>query len=177
MNRNPFHHPPLVHDGKTYGFDHLAPFRLVLKGQGRDGADLTVRIRFSCHVYTKARAEGGPSIKIRDKNGQARAFSPGRYERSLALPRLCEDMIRLKYPSWISSDRRRRRNLAVAGVKPRNNADAYHVFYELWPSRKKGIDVEMEIKSAYMRRIRTRGRRKTVLIFIKRCYYDNRRQP
>ena len=65
----------------------------------------------------------------------------------------------------------------MAGVRPRDNEDAYHVFYELWPSRKKGIDVEMEIKSAYMRRVKTRGRRETVLIFIKRCYYDNKRQP
>ncbi len=177
MVRCGYSHPPVRVEDKVYDLDHLKAFCLRLEGHARDGADLIVRIRFCNHVYSIGN-HGTAGTLLRDENGQERFFCPQRYQLSLQLPRLCRNMIRQKFPTWISQDKRRVRNLAVAGRNPRRGQQAYHVYYTLWPSPRPGLDVEMEIVSAYNRAcFLPRAKRQTVLQVIKRCYYDDKRQP
>lgn len=166
-------HGPVVSCGQRYIMHHLQPHRHSLAGQGRAGADLVVRISYRSHVYSVTPDELSPNARFPDEHGRARQFCPVRYRASLQLPRLCCELIDRNQPTWPSRDRNGMSSLAVCesihggGLK-------YLIFFRVFPSAVAGLDVEMEIKSAYdaahdPSHVKRVGLRQV----LKRCHFQN----
>lgn len=157
-----------------YSNDHLQPFRYTAAGHALNGADLIVRISFTCHVYSKQDTPGAVEHRFQDEGGKWREFCPTRHVASQDLPQLCIDMITGNFPSWLSKDRNGASNMAVTERMP-TSGEKYAVFYYLYPSRADGVDVELVVKSAYKLELNMAHfkKREKILTLIKRCYFQN----
>lgn len=165
-------------DGTVYSLSHLSPFTYTCSGVGRDGADIVVRVSFKTHVYSKSLAIVSDPHHLFDEGGQKRVFCPQRYLISLTLPQRCRKMISDNFLTWVSEDKNTVSNMAVLDGAI---ADGEHavMFYYLYPSRVSGVDVELVVKSSYMKElIASRIKRRfNVVQKIKECYFKRKVVP
>ena len=169
----------LTCDSVRYDLGHLAPFVHLLEGQGRDGADIRVRITFQSHVFSKDAADK-PHHFV-DEAGKRRAFCPIRFGVSMGLPAACSDFLLRNVLTWEERDKSSSSNLAViipAGA-PLVSGSYQTLFYYLMPSRVPGIDVEMIVKTCYEKEINFdfRRRREKIIKHIKTAYYQQTTIP
>lgn len=144
----PVLHSPITSGGTKYSLHHLQPFVVKLDGKGKDGKDLSVRVSYHSHVYSKADSPEATGHRFQDEGGKWREFCTDRYTLCVDLPTICSDMVNLNFPSWESEDNGGKNHLAVSDATP-SAGTKYLVFYELLPSETQGIDIELVVKSAY----------------------------
>lgn len=174
----PVLHSPITSGGIKYSLHHLQPFHVKLDGKGKDGLDLTVRVSYHSHVYSKADADGATGLRFKDEGDKWREFCLERYTLCLTLPDICRNMVELNFPSWESQDNGGKNNMAVSEANP-TSGTKYLVFYELLPSQTEGIDVELIVKSAYAKLFdasRT-GRRQKVQALLRTVLFSGNRLP
>ena len=125
--------------GVTYALDHLDPFQFAL-ANGDDS--FTVEVHFSCHCFTEDIGPHHTPDLHYTHNGERRAFDMVRYGHSKLLPGLIASL----------------GNRSVYYTKQVNyfflrdlpNVDgAYVVFFDPAKAKKKGVDVLINIQSAY----------------------------
>lgn len=121
---------------------HLDPFKLGIQF---DGKSYTVLVRFSCHCFTEGLdADEHDSQAIYRHEGEERVFSVDRHGLSCSLP----DMIRsLGIGNMTVYHTRRNSFFSVRNVSP--PAPYYMIFFRVYKAREKGIDVILEVISAY----------------------------
>ncbi|NBN80420.1 hypothetical protein GWI72_19250 [Microvirga tunisiensis] len=170
--------PTLTFDGNTFSFGHLAPLSVCLSGQGKNGADVRVRISYQSHVFSR-RHEGNPEpVTFTDEAGLRRRFCATRYAFSLRLPEVCSAMVLDNHPTWEMRDRNQAANLAVVGPHLVSGPNDLIIYY-LFPSRSAHHDVELVVKTAYRKDIdfdRIRRRFK-VHQLIKTAYFKGIKIP
>ena len=167
----------LTVNDNAYSFTHLQPQRHVLRGHGRDKADIAIRLSFQSHVFSRTPDED-ELPNFNDENNKARIFCLERYNHSLNLPQMCSDMITRNFLTWESKDRNSTSNLTVIDGNL-VTGDNYAIYYYLFPSRLDNCDVELVVKSAYMRYIdfsHIKRRFKTIQP-IKTCYFKDKIVP
>lgn len=147
-------------------------------GHGAQGRNLTVRISYHSHVYSKADTAGAVETRFRDEAGKFREFCTERYTLCLNLPELCNQMIVGNFPSWPSKDKNNINNMAICEAQP-TTGDKYLILYDLNPSAADGIDTELVVKSAYNKFVDMRytGKREKIRALIKRSHFQNIRIP
>ena len=146
----PVQHAPITSAGTRYSLHHLQPFTIKLDGKGKDGLDLTVRISFHSHVYSKVDSDDATGHRFVDEGGKWREFCTDRYALCLGLPSICTEMVIRNFPSWESRDGGKKNNMTVSEAVPTSGLK-YLIFYQLVPSLADGVDVELVVKSAYER--------------------------
>lgn len=174
----PVLHAPLASNGNKYTMHHLTPFRIKLAGKGAPGCDLTVRVSYHSHVYSKTDSPAATELRFVDEGGKWREFCTVRYALCLGLPAQCHDLVMLNFPSWESEDNGGRNNMAVSEAQPASGTK-YLIFYELFPSEAEGIDVEFVVKSAYEKPFdaaRT-GRRQKIHALLRTVLFTKTRMP
>jgi hypothetical protein len=174
----PVIHSPIVSRKVNYSLHHLQPQKIKLEGKGKEGRDLTVRVSYHSHVYSKADSEGAIEVRFSDEGGKTREFCTERHTWSLGLPKACRDMVINNYPSWPSEDGGGRNNMAVTEPAPSSGV-RYLIFYEIFPSQADEIDLELVVKSAYEKDFdasRTGPRRK-VHALLRESLFNERRVP
>lgn len=96
-------HPPMLIDGQTVTFDHLAPItrKVRIELQGNMQTTVEVRFLFSCHCYSRGLAEG-ESAKLGHEvpdgsvhSPRPREFDAERYMLSHRLVALIDQLITL----------------------------------------------------------------------------------
>jgi len=165
-------------DDIDYSLSHLRPFTCTCAGSGRDGADIVVRVSFKTHVYSKSPEIVSDPHHLFDENGKKRVFCKERYEISLTLPQRCREMISRNFLTWVSSDRNTISNMAILDG-PIVDGDHAVMFYYLYPSLSSEVDVELVVKSSYIKSlIATRIKRRfNVVQKIKECYFKQKVVP
>jgi len=152
---------PLHVGGVAYDLSHLDPVRFQVPSEKLRRA-VTVRCRFSNHVFTRAFGPGTapPDVPVIMDGVRQRVFCPDRYQLSLCLP---SAVLRLRDPRiYVRQTRARRNWLYVALIELPVTASAgcgqstaplrYQVFFTLRKSSKRDgarEDVEMVVESAY----------------------------
>lgn len=174
----PVIHSPITSRQVRYSVHHLQPQTIKLEGKGKDGHDLAVRVSYHSHVYSKADSEDATELRFLDEGGKMREFCTARHGWSLGLPDACRSMVVDNYPSWPSEDGGGRNNMTVTEAAPTSGV-RYLIFYEIFPSQAKGIDLELVVKSAYEKEFdasRT-GRRKKLHALLRESLFNDRRIP
>lgn len=174
----PVLHAPITSGGIKYSLHHLQPFQVKLDGKGKDGLDLTIRISYHSHVYSKTDNDGTTGLRFKDEGGNWREFCIQRHTLCLGLPAVCKDMVEQNYPSWQSQDGGSKNHMAVSEAMPSSGLK-YLVFYELLPGEVIGIDVELVVKSAYEKQFdasRT-GKRHKVIALARTVLFSGQRLP
>jgi hypothetical protein len=174
----PVQHSPITSGKTKYSLHHLQPFSIKLAGKGKDGLDLTIRVSYHSHVYSKTYTDEAVGHKFQDEGGKWREFCVDRYKLCLNLPSICADMLNQNYPSWESEDGGSKNNMAVSEANP-TSGFKYLIFYELFPSAAEGVDVELVVKSAYEKQFdasRT-GKRQKVIALARSVLFTGRRVP
>lgn len=168
--------PSFTLDENEIDFSYLAPFIHVLKGQGKNGADIRVRVSFQSHVFSKT--PENDEFDFQDEGGRERTFCLDRFEASKSLPSICQRMLADNFYTWESKDRNRVSNMAVIDDK-RETGSHYVVLYYLFPSKSGQIDVEMVIKSAYQKDINFDHIKRyfKVIQLVKTCYFKGEKVP
>lgn len=151
---------------------------MVLTGEGRDGADIRVRLSFQTHVFSIDDTGNCGVHRLKDEGDNLREFCPDRYKLSLDLPQVCQSMIEDNFLTWESKDKNRVSNLAVT-QNPLKSGPNYLIVYYIFPSRTDRFESEVVVKSAYMRDIDfSKIKRKfKVKQLIKTSYYEDRNVP
>lgn len=163
----------------SYPITHLAPFYYTFKGMGDAGADIRMRVSFSCHVFSE-KPENNDAGDFKDHNGKLRSFDSQRYTLSLTLPNLLENMLANNFFSWEMRDHNGFANMAaltdptVKDVTGKQNV----VLYYLYPANAGGFDVEMNVLSCHYRPVNSTKHRKTPInILTKTCYFKKVKVP
>jgi hypothetical protein len=156
----------------------LIPTAVDLQGQGRDNADLRVRISYKSHVFSKSIDAWDADFDFRDELGRKRLFCPNRYAISQTLPGVCRNMLATNAVTWISKDKRENNNLAVINGRLIDGAHDL-IIYHLFPSSVDGIDVEMVVKSAYNKNLKIGSiKRKFKMIQqVRTCHFNDKNVP
>jgi hypothetical protein len=129
--------------GITYDLDHLDPFCFSLSIGDKQRV---VSVRFGCHCFTEAIKEHHTPDFHYLHQGERRAFSIDRHALSKALPNIIARLgARSVYFSQARSYFILRDNPAPAFTGP------YLVFFHTIKAKAKGVDVLMNIESAYMK--------------------------
>ncbi len=161
---------------KLIDLGHLNHQHLVLPQAGKNGADISIRVTFRSHVFSKS-CVPPTGHDFLDENGQKRLFCNERYELSHLLPDFITQMVLENHNTWESRDRNRVNNLAIFHPNP-ETTQKYMLVYALIPSLAKNLDVELEVKSAYPCHNIPRIQRKFgVKQLIKTCYFQQKRVP
>lgn len=126
-------------NGVDYVLDHLDPFQFVLTA-GQDS--FTVEVHFSCHCFTEeVTAHHKPDLYYTHA-GERRAFDLTRYDQSIALPGLVSSLgTRSVYYT-------RQVNYFFLRNLP-NTPGPYVVFFDPAKAKKAGVDVLLNVQSAY----------------------------
>lgn len=113
-----------------------------------------------------------------DENGSPRVFCVDRFERSLILPDFSRQMLAENMLTWESADRNGMSNMLVIDG-PLVDGDHHVAVYHLYPSAVPEIDVEMVIKSGYVKSVIFSHikRRFNVLQMLRKCYYEQTKVP
>ncbi|SFV31317.1 hypothetical protein SAMN05216456_1302 [Devosia crocina] len=174
----PVLHSPITSAGIKYSLHHLQPFHVKLEGKGKDGLDLTVRVSFHSHVYSKADSDEATGHRFKDEGGKWREFCTDRYGWCVDLPVICTAMVEQNFPSWESQDAGQKNNMAVSEAVPTSGLK-YLIFYDLHPSQSSGIDVELVVKSAYKKQFFADrvGKRLKVHALLRTVLYKGVRMP
>lgn len=138
----PFFKPKTIR-GTTYNLDHLDPFTFEVV---TDAKPRVVSVLFGCHCFTETlAAHHTPDLRYLHA-GEPRAFDNDRYTLSHQLPELIRTLgSRSVYLS-------QQANYFVLRQNPLTGFDGpYLVFFNILRARQKGIDVVMNVESAYMK--------------------------
>ena len=176
MSVTPFF-PNLIVGDDEYEFSHLVPFSHTLYGQGGDNATIRVRASFKSHVFSTS-PEGDENADFQDENGKDRVFCQDRYNRSKHLPGLCLNAIITNALTWQSEDKNSISSLVVAD-DPLSTGLKYAVYYYLYPSKHDDYDVELVVKSAYLKEIEAFRikRRHKLLSLVRKCFFTGTTIP
>ncbi len=170
---------PITSLGRRYPLHHLQPFTRRLATFSGSTENISVRIRFHSHVFSIEPQVPPIHSLFADEGGKEREFCPDRYELSKGLQPLLVSLIDDNVPSWISEDKNKKNHLAVCEA-PFKTAQKYVIYYDLHPSKSRaGIDVEMNIKTAYLMYVdfsRT-GKRERINALIRRSFHQKKRLP
>lgn len=167
-------------DDVTYPIGHLAPFFHTLPGVGVDGADLRVRISFSCHVFSEKAPYNEP-FDMRDQNESPRRFNKTRYDRSLTLPNDVRTLFDSNGVTWEMKDHNDIENMAALTDNPnlkviKGTFDV--ILYYLYPSQAEHFDVEMNVLTCHVRSVSTEGKHKLDMRqALRTCIYSKERLP
>mgnify|MGYP000474669400 CR=1 FL=1 len=126
--------------GVTYELDHLDPFTFPFFV---DDENFIVSVEFTNHCFTEKREPRHTPdhhYTSRCKNGEQRTFSPQRFEDSKLLPNMIKT---LGNASVYHTDRESFFFMRTA------QGDQYLVFFRAYKSTKEGVDVRLNINSAY----------------------------
>ncbi|MBE3640638.1 hypothetical protein [Mangrovicoccus algicola] len=172
----------LTCQGVQHDLSHLSPFVHTLPGQGPDGTDLAIRIRFESHVFSKSHDGGSPDPHdFLDENGNKRAFCQVRYNFSHCLADEVRRMLDINAMSMQVHDKRGFYNLAVITPAGQQITTGLHntVIYYMHKSQLDGIHTEMRVKSCYEKHLRVdrRAKKDKIRTYAKRAYYEERRVP
>lgn len=171
-------HDDLHINGTVYGLSHLTSFNAVSKNIADETQNLSVRVSFSCHSYSKVPADGEIGYTIIDEAGDARLFCLTRYNDGLIIADKCRSMIENNEIVFESKDKNHHNNLAIVG-NPLQDGNKYHIYFELFPSKADGIHVEVAVVSGYTKTHLARNypRRLNIKSEIKRCFFNKCRVP
>jgi hypothetical protein len=167
-------------DNVTYPIGHLAPFFHTLPGVGVDGADLRVRISFSCHVFSEKAPYNEP-FDMRDQNESPRRFNKTRYDRSLTLPNDVQTLFDSNGVTWEMKDHNDIENMAALTDNPnlkviKGTFDV--ILYYFYPSQAEHFDVEMNVLTCHVRSVSTEGKHKLDMRqALRTCIYSKERLP
>lgn len=162
-----------------YPITHLAPFYYTFKGQGAEGADIRVRVSFSCHVFSE-KTENGAIGNFIDHSGSPRSFDIDRYEVSLDLPRLLESMLEKNFLSWEMKDHNGFANMAALTDHAVKEVTGEHnvILYYLYPANADSFEVEMNVLSCHYRPVNSKKHRKTpIKTLMKTCCFQKIKVP
>lgn len=172
----------LTCQGVQYDLSHLSPFVHLLPGQGPNGTDLAIRVRFESHVFSKNHDVGSliPHDFL-DENSRKRVFCHVRYNFSYCLTHEVRRILDINAMSMQVHDRLGFYNLAViAPANPQITTGLHNtLIYYMHKSLLHGIHTEMRIKSCYEKYL-TVSRHVTkdkIRTYAKRAYYEGRRVP
>lgn len=170
----PNYHEILEVDGVAYDMRHLDAFKVALPGKGREvGSDLSVRVAFSCHVYTD-RAEHGQAHHMTDHHGTRRAFSSDRYEMSLQLPNILKQRVRGNALAFEAKSAGGQKNIIILETE---RGRTWTVVFCFSPSGEPS-EVYMEVLSAYPKGIGQRNlKRKQLSQYARQCLFGDVRVP
>lgn len=129
--------------GVTYNLDHLEPFTFTLD---TEAGPRVVAVAFSCHCFTeKLTAAHTPDFRYVHGH-ETRAFALDRHELSKLLPQIISTLgSRSVYLSMEANYFVLRSNPAKGFVGP------YLIFFNVTKSTAKGVNVLMNVESAYMK--------------------------
>jgi hypothetical protein len=167
-------------DDVTYPIGHLVPFFHTLPGVGIDGADLRVRISFSCHVFSE-KALHNEQFDMRDQNESPRRFDRTRYDRSLTLPNDVRTLLDSNGVTWEMKDHNNIENMAALTDVPdlkviKGTFDV--ILYYLYPSQAEHFDVEMNVLTCHVRSVNTESKHKLDMRqALRTCIYSRERLP
>jgi hypothetical protein len=169
---------PIRHGDSRYNFDHLQPFCVIIPARNPREPDITVRISYQSHVYSKQYDPHHDAATIRDENGTTRHICDVRYAASRTLPDTCKAMVLSNYLTWETKDRNHKSNLAVAGAELVSGPNTVVIYY-LHPSRSEEIDVELVVKSSYAMEIDFKRiqRRFNVCQLVRKVHFEKVRLP
>lgn len=166
--------------GVQYDLSHLAPFVHFLPGQGPQGGDLFIRVRFESHVFSKTyyQAQGHDFI---DEIGNRREFCHVRYNFSHCLADEVRRMLDINAMSMQVNDKNGFYNLAaITPASPKIEAGLHNtLIYYMYKSKLEGIHTEMRVKSCYEKELRIgRGaKRDKIRTYARRAFFQDRRVP
>jgi hypothetical protein len=125
--------------GVDYALDHLDPFQFALTA---DQESFTVEVHFSCHCFTEEVGGHHTPDFYYTHGGERRAFDLIRYDQSKLLPGLIASLgSRSVYYT-------RQVNYFFLRNLP-NTAGPYVVFFDPARAKKEGVDVLLNVQSAY----------------------------
>ena len=130
--------------GVTYDFAHLEPMTFQVADQDQN---FHVQVEYSCHVFTEKFDPGAHTPDLRYNHPgepQERAFCFDRYEQSKFLPGL---LTGLRGHSVYESNRAT--YFVVKGIGNAPNVQTYVCFFAAVSARKQGVDVLLNVRSAY----------------------------
>ena len=104
-------HDQIIVDNVAYDTSHLNPFDMIAPFNGRNEKPVTIRVGFSCHVYTEQCTEGAGHI--RDHHNNPRNFAFRRYELTQSLPHLISTGIQGNHFAYTVKDKNQWANLAL----------------------------------------------------------------
>lgn len=140
--------PKKSFEGRLYEFGHLAStvYQMPLNAQGELTVDL--RVTYSIHCFTEEFDTSSHLDHHRyTHNGETRAFCPERYDYSLELPSLVENMARAKVYRAKSDNYTYVARVAVNGCP-----QPYSIFFSLKDvSSAQSTMVDMYVQSAYLK--------------------------
>lgn len=171
-------HKTVSSQNVRYSFHHLQPSKVILPGRAKNGQDLIVRLSFMSHVYSKNYNALSLEAKLQDEAGNPRSFCPIRYNLSLQVRVLCEQLLLANEITWHSKDRHQKSNLAICD-SPNLAGLKYLIFYTVFPSKSKNAHLEFLVKSAYEKQLKPSSISNPTRIvqILRTCHINNRRLP
>lgn len=169
---------PITYNGTKYSLHHLQPFKKSILESATSSNNIIVRVRYHSHVFSIEPNNPPLHVLFTDEGGRHREFCPSRYGLSKTLTTTISDIIEQNTPSWVSHDNNQRNHLAICD-HPLQSSEKYVIYYALHPSRVQDVDVELYVKSAYLRYIdfsRT-GKRERINALIRRSHFKQSRIP
>ena len=129
--------------GQEYDLAHLEPFEFDLLV---DRTTFRVGVEFTCHCFTEAITQAhAPDFRYLH-DGETRAFSVERHSFSLLLPNLVTTLgNRSVYHSEQGNF------FFLRDVKAPRGASPYLVFFDMFKATKAETDVQMLVRSAYLK--------------------------
>jgi len=135
---------PKTIQGVTYTLDHLEGFTFTLDTEG--GKRRAVIVGFSCHCFTEdIRQEHTPDYYY-VHGGEKRAFDLTRHALSKRLP----EIIRALYGRTVYMSKEANYFL-LRTIEATELAGPYLVFFNVRRAKQKGVDVLMNVESAYLK--------------------------
>lgn len=172
----------LTGQGVQHDLSHLSPFVHTLLGQGPNGTDLAIRVRFESHVFSKSHNDISlDPHDFLDEKGNKRVFCPVRYNFSHCLADEIRNMLDINAMSMQVNDKNGFYNLAVITPASKQITTGVHntLIYYMHKSKLDGVHTEMRVKSCYEKHIHIdqRTKRDKIRTYAKRAYYQDRRVP
>ena len=162
-----------------HALKHLVSFTHRLAGHGPDGAPLVVRVTFESHVFSKS--EGAGAHDFLDESGNKRFFCLDRYAFSFTLQDEVRKILDQNVYTWEVKDKNQVANLAVLAPATVQMVSGIHnvLIYYLFKSSVPDINVEMKVKSCYMREIDfgRHKKREKIRVCVKTVCFNGGRIP
>ena len=126
----------------TYDLRHLDPFKLSIQFEDKS---YTVLVRFSCHCFTeRLDADEQDGRAVYKHKEEKRLFSVDRYELSRSLPGMIRSLDNCNMTVYHT---RQGSFFFARNASPLT--PCYMVFFRAYKAKKKGIDVIVDVVSAY----------------------------
>jgi hypothetical protein len=136
-------------NGQVYTFDHLKPLSLAIPVKTPDHPTIPLHVQFGCHCFTEGFDDAIHTEHHRyTHQDELRAFDVQRYQLSLALPTVIEQMI----VGRVYRADRSYTYLARIALPPAGGQQPYSVFFSLEKDKYRGAPaLSLYVKSAYSR--------------------------